>query len=132
VAPILARFCGAANPGCSRLSGGFFAQRIVFRSRKRHRLRSLMLRTIITDKPREQKWTLQGRLCGKWAADLKEKWEETRSSRVGRDCVVDLEDVMAVDQTGKSTLLEMAVEGAHLIARRAYMKFILEEISSTR
>jgi anti-anti-sigma regulatory factor len=85
-----------------------------------------MLRTIITEAPSEQKWTLQGRLCGPWAADLKEKWEETRSSRAGRNCVVDLEDVISVDQTGESALLEMAAEGARLIARRAYMKYILE------
>lgn len=91
-----------------------------------------MLRTIITDEPCEQKWTLQGRLCGQWAADLKQKWEATRSTRIGRECLVDLEDVMTVDQAGKSTLLEMAVEGARLIAHRAYMKFILEEISSTK
>jgi anti-anti-sigma regulatory factor len=87
-----------------------------------------MLRTTITEEPREQRWTLQGRLCGQWAADLKEKWEETRDTRVGRNCVVDLEDVMTVDRTGKSALLEMAMEGARLIARRAYMKFILEEV----
>jgi anti-anti-sigma regulatory factor len=85
-----------------------------------------MLRTIITEAPLEQKWTLQGRLCGRWAADLMEKWEETQISRAGRNCVVDLEDVIAVDQTGESVLLEMAREGARLIARRAYMKYILE------
>jgi hypothetical protein len=87
-----------------------------------------MLRTIITEDPAEQKWTLQGRLCGQWAADLKEKWLQSRSTRVGRKCVVDLEDVMTVDKTGESTLLEMALEGARLIARRAYMKYVLEEV----
>jgi len=29
---------------------------------------------MITDTPFEQKWVLQGRLCGQWAVDLKEKW----------------------------------------------------------
>jgi ABC-type transporter Mla MlaB component len=81
---------------------------------------------MISEAPFEQKWTLQGRLCGQWAADLKEKWAETRSSRTGRTCVVDLEDVITVDQTGESVLLEMASEGARLITRRAYMKSVLE------
>ena len=85
-----------------------------------------MLRTTITETPSEQTWTLQGRLCGPWAADLKQKWEETRSSRLGRNCVVDLEDVISVDQTGESALLEMAAEGARLTTSRAYMKYILE------
>jgi hypothetical protein len=34
-----------------------------------------MLRTMITDTPFEQRWVLQGRLCNRWAADLKERWE---------------------------------------------------------
>jgi hypothetical protein len=84
-----------------------------------------MLRTLITEAPFEQKWTLQGRLCGQWAADLKTMWEQTRSSRTGRKCVVDLEDVITVDPIGESTLLEMATEGARLVASRAYMKYIL-------
>jgi anti-anti-sigma regulatory factor len=85
-----------------------------------------MLRIMIAEAPFEQKWTLQGKLCGQWAADLKQKWAESRSSRVGRACVVDLEDVITVDQTGESALLEMASEGAQLISRRAYMKSVLE------
>jgi anti-anti-sigma regulatory factor len=80
---------------------------------------------MITEAPFEQKWTLQGRLCGQWAADLKDMWEETRNSRAGRKCVVDLEDVITVDPIGESTLLEMAMEGAQLVASRAYMKYIL-------
>lgn len=87
-----------------------------------------MLRTIITEAPSEQTWTLQGRLCGPWAADLQQKWEETRSTRLGRSCVVDLEDVISVDQTGENALLEMATEGARLTTSRAYMKYILESL----
>jgi ABC-type transporter Mla MlaB component len=84
-----------------------------------------MLRTMITEAPFEQQWTLQGRLRGQWAADLKTIWEQTRSARAGRTCSVNLEDVTCVDQTGESVLLEMAMEGARLIASRAYMKSIL-------
>ena len=85
-----------------------------------------MLRTMITEAPFEQKWILQGRLCGRWAADLKAMWEEHRGSRTGRKCVVDLEDVISVDEAGESALLEMAMEGASLVASRAYMKYVLE------
>ncbi len=87
-----------------------------------------MLRAIITDSPSGQKWILQGRLCGRWADDLKEKWAETKVSRLGSACTVELEDVITVDRTGEAVLLEMAADGARLIARRAYMKHKLEEI----
>jgi anti-anti-sigma regulatory factor len=87
-----------------------------------------MLRAMITDTPFEQRWVLQGRLCTRWAADLKERWESTRSTRIGRKCAVDLEDVISVDTVGEDVLLEMAAEGAMLFATRAYMKHILESL----
>ena len=87
-----------------------------------------MLRTMITDTPFEQKWVLQGRLCGVWAQDLQEKWLSTRSTREGRKCAVNLEDVIFVDGKGECVLLQMASEGAVLRANRAYMKHVLESL----
>ena len=87
-----------------------------------------MLRTMITDTPFEQKWVLQGRLCKQWAADLKERWESTQSTRGCRKGTIDLEDVISVDAGGEGVLLEMAIEGAALFATRAYMKHILESL----
>ena len=87
-----------------------------------------MLRTMITDAPFEQKWVLQGRLCGVWALDLQEKWLSTRSAREGRKCAVDLKDVIFVDRKGECVLLQMASEGAVLRASRAYMKHVLDTL----
>src|ERR1700760_3669222 len=84
-----------------------------------------MLRTMISEAPFEQTWILQGRLVGQWAVDLKTLWEESRNSRAGRKCVIDLEDVICVDAAGETALREMAEEGAQLVASRAYMKYIL-------
>jgi len=83
---------------------------------------------MITDTPFEQKWVLQGRLCGVWALDLQEKWLSTKSTREGRKCAVDLEDVVSVDGNGERVLLQMATEGAALRASRAYMKHVLESL----
>jgi anti-anti-sigma regulatory factor len=83
---------------------------------------------MIADTPFEQKWVVQGRLCRQWAADLKERWESTRSTRKGRKCTIDLEDVISVDATGEDVLVRMVAEGATLIATRAYMKHILESL----
>jgi ABC-type transporter Mla MlaB component len=85
---------------------------------------------MITDTPFEQKWVLQGRLCNRWAADLKERWESTRSTREGRKCTVDLEDVISVDTEGENILLEMLTEGAEFFAKRAYMKHILKSLQT--
>ena len=91
-----------------------------------------MLRTMITDTPFEQKWVLQGRLCGVWALDLQEKWLSTRSAREGRKCSVDLEDVVSVDDNGECVLLQMAREGADLHATRVYMKHILVSLKEQK
>jgi hypothetical protein len=88
-----------------------------------------MLRTMITDMPFEQKWVLQGRLCGQWAVDLKEKWDTTRSSRAGRKCVIDLEDVDCVDDKGRILLHEMVFEGADIVSSRFYVKHVVELLS---
>jgi hypothetical protein len=87
---------------------------------------------MITDTPFEQKWVLQGRLCGVWALDLQEKWLSTKSTREGRKCAVDLEDVVSVDGNGERVLLQMATEGAALRASRAYMKHVLESLKEHR
>jgi ABC-type transporter Mla MlaB component len=84
---------------------------------------------MLNDTPFELKWVLQGRLCGQWAVDLQEKWENTKSSRTGRKCTVDLEDVICVDTKGESLLLEMVAEGTVLIASRAYMKHVLKSLN---
>src|ERR1700731_3813148 len=84
-----------------------------------------MLRTVITDTPFEQKWVLQDRLCRQWVADLEDRWESTRSTRKGRRCIVDLEDVISVDTQGEALLLEMVAEGAILFDSRSYMKQLL-------
>jgi ABC-type transporter Mla MlaB component len=90
-----------------------------------------MLRTMITDTPFEQKWVLQGWLSKQWAADLKQRWESTRSTREGRKCCIDLEDVISVDAVGEEVLREMVAEGAALIATRAYMKHIMESLHAS-
>jgi hypothetical protein len=87
-----------------------------------------VLRTMITDTPFEQKWVLQGRLSGVWALDLQEQWLSTRSTREGRKCAVDLEDVISIDSAGERVLVQMASEGAMLCASRAYMKHVLDSL----
>jgi hypothetical protein len=83
---------------------------------------------MITDTPFEQKWVLQGRLSGVWALDLQEQWLSTRSTREGRKCAVDLEDVISVDRNGERVLLQMVADGAVLHASRAYMKHVLDSL----
>ena len=88
-----------------------------------------MLRAMITDTPFEQRWVLQGRLCGEWAAEVTQQWAKTRSTRQGRRCVVDAEDVVSVDDKGEQLLLQMLSEGCEVVTSRAYMKHLLKSLT---
>ena len=81
-----------------------------------------MLRITITDFPNEQRWSLAGRLVGRWAAELRSTWRERRRESDVRRCVVDLNDVTFIDQTGEAALAEIMSQGAELIARSLYTK----------
>jgi hypothetical protein len=88
-----------------------------------------MLRAMIADTPFEQRWVLQGRLCGESAADLTQKWAKTRNTRQGRRCVVDVEDVVWVDDEGERLLLQMKSEGSEVVASGVYMKHLLDSLN---
>jgi len=88
-----------------------------------------MLRTMIADTAFEQTWVLQGKLCGRWAVDLRQRWDESKSTRQGRMCVVNLEDVIYVDREGEELLRQILTEGAQLVASRAYMKDIVASLN---
>jgi hypothetical protein len=87
-----------------------------------------MMRTMITETPFEQTWVLQGKLCGQWALDLGREWAETKNSRQGRRCVVNLEDVILVDREGEKVLQQILKEGVQVIVSRAYMKHVVESL----
>ncbi len=74
-----------------------------------------MLRITIIDEPKEQRWTLQGRLSGPWVAQLKSNWEKSHGQNGTRKCVVDVSDVTFVDLDGERVLASMIKDGAQLL-----------------
>lgn len=85
-----------------------------------------MLRITINDTAAEQKWILQGRLTGPWVEQLSSKWDETRSARQGRRCLVDVRDLTFFDQSGESVLRVMKREGAEFTACGVCIKHVLK------
>ena len=81
-----------------------------------------MLRITITDFPDEQRWFLEGRLVGPWAAELISTWRETRRQGDARRCIIELNHVTVIDQIGEAALAEIASERAELIGGGVYTK----------
>jgi hypothetical protein len=85
-------------------------------------MRIAVLRITITDFPDEQRWSLEGRLIGPWAAELISLWREKHRPRNGRKCIVELNNVTFIDGTGEAALAEIMSQDAELIVGGVYTK----------
>ena len=81
-----------------------------------------MLRITITDFRDEQRWSLEGRLVGPWAAELISLWRTTHVQRHARKCIVELNNVTFIDRAGEVALAEIISQGAEIIAGGLYTK----------
>lgn len=81
-----------------------------------------MLRITITDFPDGQRWSLEGRLTGPWAAELISLWREKCQERNGRKCIVELNNVTFIDGIGETALAEIMTQGVEIIAGGVYTK----------
>ena len=86
-----------------------------------------MLRITILETPSEQKWVLQGRLIGPWAAELKASWKG-RENANGRARVVDLREVTFIDASGEKVLMTMMQGGAQFIVGGVYATHVIENL----
>ena len=64
----------------------------------------VVLKITITDLPDEQRWSLQGLLVGKWAAELKSSWREAHQAEDTRRCIVELIEVTSIDRNGEAVV----------------------------
>jgi hypothetical protein len=88
--------------------------------------RAVALKITIDDFPDKQRWSLQGRLVGQWAAELSSIWRERRYDFDKRKCIVDLIDVTFIDRSGEAVLAEIMSQGAEFVASDVYTKHLLE------
>jgi hypothetical protein len=87
-----------------------------------------MLRITLNETPTEQQWTLQGRLVGPWAAQLRTCWDDSQAARQGRSCVVDVTNLTSVDESGEQVLRTMIREGAKFRACGVYTAHLLKSL----
>ena len=86
-----------------------------------------MLRITVMDNEFEQRWILQGRLIGEWAAELETAWKNRRQN--ARRWIVDLSDVTLVDKCGEKLLEAMGRAGAELTGSGVYLSYLVDEIN---
>jgi anti-anti-sigma regulatory factor len=89
-----------------------------------------LLKITITETQTENRWILQGQLVGAWVRELRECWKEKHRTESGQRCVVDLNDVTAIDNSGERLLRAMSKKGAELVAKGIYTKYLLEKVKT--
>ena len=87
-----------------------------------------MLKITITETATELRWTLQGRLVAPWVRELRKSWVAAHQSRQGQTCLVDLNDVTLIDESGEKLLRAMAREGVTLIGNGVFLRNLVEEL----
>ena len=89
-----------------------------------------MLKITITDSSDEHRWSLQGRLAGEWADELRSTWKEARQAGDMRRCIVELIEVTSIDRNGEAVLAEIMSQGVKFIASDVYTKHLLRNLRS--
>ena len=87
-----------------------------------------MLKLTIIELSDQQRWSLQGRLIGPWAAEIKSRWREARHVGDTRRRIVELIEVTSIDGDGEAVLMEIMSQGAEFIASDVYTKHLLRNL----
>jgi hypothetical protein len=86
------------------------------------------MKIAITDLSDEQKWSVQGKLVGEWAAELLSTWKNTHHAGDPRRTIVDLIEVTSIDRNGEAVLAEMMSQGAEFISGDVYTEHLLRKL----
>src|ERR1700691_1558133 len=89
-----------------------------------------MLKINFSQTAAEEKWNLHGRLSGPWVDELKACWKVNHRTDTGRACIVDLNEVTFIDNSGEQLLRMLAEDGAQFTASGTYIKHIIENLST--
>ena len=87
-----------------------------------------MLRITVTETTSEQRWVLQGRLTESSVDELITSWRANRRCPPTQSCIVDLNEVTAIDKDGEQVLLMMIRDGAKFVATGLYTKHLVESL----
>jgi RND family efflux transporter MFP subunit len=80
----------------------------------------------------EEKWILCGCLSGPWVDELSACWKVNHRTDAGRACIVDLNEVTFIDQSGEQFLRILAEDGVQFTGSGIFIKHVIEHLSVRR
>jgi len=84
----------------------------------------------ITWNSNEQQMTLklEGELAGPWVDETERAWSDLGGTTLGKQVMVDLEDVSFIDAEGRKLLARMLDQGAELQSSHLMTKYIIGQL----
>ncbi|KAA6456627.1 hypothetical protein DYQ86_24485 [Acidobacteria bacterium AB60] len=91
-----------------------------------------MLKITIRETDEGQTISLEGRVVGAWAAELKRVWTAKAAELAGQGVSLDMREVTYMDEDGKQVLRQIENEsGAQLIATTPWTRQLVAQIRDT-
>lgn len=91
-----------------------------------------MVKISITDGQKQRHLMVEGTLVAPWVAEWKAAVEEARAYLYGRELLVELTDVTAINQEAENALLALMNEGVTVRCYGVFIKHVLEELARRR
>lgn len=88
-----------------------------------------MLKISIVESRNERRLILEGKLIAPWTAELRPACEEARAGLNGRELIVELKNLLAINQGGEIVLLDLMNEGVKFRGCGVFTRHLLKQLA---
>lgn len=89
-----------------------------------------MLKISMVDGRIHRRLVLEGKLVAPWAAELRTACQKAKADLNGRELVVEVKNLTAINQAGENVLLELMKEGVKFRGCGVFTKHMLKQLTS--
>ena len=87
-----------------------------------------MLKISSVEAPEQQRLVLEGQLIAPWEVELMSACDKSREDPDGRELLIDLKDLTAINQQGKNALIGLMNEGVKFRCSGVFAKQVLRQL----
>lgn len=89
-----------------------------------------MLKISMVDGRTQRRLVLEGKLVAPWAAELRTACQKAKTDLKGRELLVEVKNLTAINQAGENVLLELMKEGVKFRGFGVFTKHMLKQLAS--
>ena len=87
-----------------------------------------MLKISVKETKMQRQLVLEGKLIAPWSGELRGVGKQAAIGLAGRQLVVDMKNLSAIDEDGEAALLELMKEGARFRGCGVFTRYVLKEL----